>query len=228
MIGSSSGIDVGEFTVVITKNLIRCVFVCLSLLTLSAQTWSQTQTLLVMGDSLSAAYGLETPEQGWVSLLAQQLPAELTVINASISGETTRGGLQRLPSLLAQHQPDFVILALGGNDGLQGQPIADIRERLSQMITHIQQAGADAILVGIRLPPNYGPRYTEPFFATFTELAELHQLTYFVPFMLAELEQQPDFTVWMQSDGIHPTAAAQPLILNTIWPALPDSLRPFH
>lgn len=203
------------------KNLMRHLAIGLGLLCLSAHAWSQPPKLLIVGDSLSAAYGLTDPQQGWVNLLAERAGPKLEVINASISGETTRGGLQRLPNLLDQIQPDAVILALGGNDGLQGQPIADIAARLNRMIELIQLADATVILVGIRIPPNYGPRYTEPFFAIFTELAAQHQLTHFVPFMLAELEQRPPFADWMQADGIHPLAKAQPLILETIWAALP-------
>lgn len=194
-------------------------------LILSTQAVSGTQTLLVMGDSLSAAYGLENPKQGWVSLLEERVSPQVRIINASISGETTRGGLQRLPNLLGQYQPQYVVLALGGNDGLQGQPVADIRQRLSQMIELIKQAQAIPILVGIRLPPNYGPRYTEPFFALFAELTDTYELDYVVPFMLLELQQQADFSAWIQADGIHPTASAQPFILNTVWSALPAWFR---
>lgn len=209
----------------IKQNLIRCFTIWISVLTLSVHALGQTQSVLIVGDSLSAAYGLDDPKQGWVSLLEQRVAPQVQIINASISGETTRGGLQRLPNLLAQHQPHYVVLALGGNDGLQGQPIADIRSRLSLMLEQILQADATPILVGIRLPPNYGPRYTEPFFAIFTELAETYRLEYVVPFMLAALAQQPDFTVWMQADGIHPTALAQPMIADTIWAALPAALK---
>jgi acyl-CoA thioesterase-1 len=226
--GSGEGADVGDVAMVMRKNLFRYLTLGIALLLLSGHAWSQSKTLLIMGDSLSAAYGLESTEAGWVHLLDQRLAPNLTVINASISGETTRGGLQRLPSLLTQYQPEFVVLALGGNDGLQGQPIADIRGRLSEMLEQILQANATPILVGIRLPPNYGPRYTEPFFALFTELADQYSLEYFVPFMLAELEQQADFSAWMQADGVHPTAAAQPMIVETIWSALPMQLKEAH
>lgn len=203
----------------------RCFMIWTWVLILSTQAVSGTQTLLVMGDSLSAAYGLENPKQGWVSLLEERVSPQVRIINASISGETTRGGLQRLPNLLGQYQPQYVVLALGGNDGLQGQPVADIRQRLSQMIELIKQAQAIPILVGIRLPPNYGPRYTEPFFALFAELTDTYELDYVVPFMLLELQQQADFSAWIQADGIHPTASAQPFILNTVWSALPAWFR---
>lgn len=210
---------------VMRKSLFRWLTMGIALVLLSGHAWGQSKTVLIMGDSLSAAYGLASPEEGWVHLLDQRLAPSSTIINASISGETTRGGLQRLPGLLDQYQPEFVVLALGGNDGLQGQPIADIRARLSQMLEHIIQADATPILVGIRLPPNYGPRYTEPFFALFTKLADQYALEYFVPFMLAALEQESDFSAWMQADGIHPTAAAQAMIVETIWAALPLPLR---
>ncbi|MEX1056656.1 MAG: arylesterase, partial [Natronospirillum sp.] len=128
--------------------------------------------VLVMGDSLSAAYGLSRPSQGWVSLLEERLEARNhAVLNASISGETTRGGMNRLPALLERYQPDYVVIELGGNDGLQGQNIPEMRERLQTMIDDSQAAGAEVILLGIQIPPNYGPRYTEPFYNQFSELA---------------------------------------------------------
>lgn len=208
------------------KNLIRYLTLGLGWLALMNPVWSQTPaTLLILGDSLSTAFGLADPQQGWVYLLEQRAAPELRVINASISGETTQGGLQRLPRLLAEYEPQYVLIALGGNDGLQGHPVADIRARLQQMIELTVQAHAEPILAGIRLPPNYGPRYTEPFFAIFTELAHANALPHFIPFMLAALEQQPDFSAWMQADGIHPTAAAQPLMLETIWSGLPQSIQ---
>ncbi len=181
----------------------------------------QAGTLLVMGDSLSAAYGLSSPDAGWVSLLSDRLSEEHTVVNASISGETTRGGLQRLPGLLDRYQPDHVILELGGNDGLQGQNIPEIRQRLQDMIDLSAAADAEVILLGIRIPPNYGPRYTEPFFNMFGELAEANDLDYFLPFLLDSVAEDPDL---MQSDGIHPTAAAQPIILENVWSILPEAL----
>ncbi|MCH8551515.1 MAG: arylesterase [Natronospirillum sp.] len=195
------------------------VFVLVCLLAAPAQA----ATVLVMGDSLSTAYGLSDPDQGWVSLLEERLSENRhSVINASISGETTRGGQQRLPGLLDRYQPDYVILELGGNDGLQGQNIPDIRSRLQDMIDQSQDAGADVILLGIRIPPNYGPRYTEPFFNMFGELAESNQLDYFLPFMLDSVAENPDL---MQGDGIHPRAEAQPRILDNVWSILPGELK---
>ncbi|MFY0664770.1 MAG: arylesterase [Natronospirillum sp.] len=179
-------------------------------------------SVLVFGDSLSAAYGLSSPQQGWVSLLADHLePKGHEVVNASISGETTRGGLSRLPALLDRYQPDYLILELGGNDGLQGLDLDGIRTRLHTMIDLAHQANTEVILLGIRIPPNYGPRYTEPFFALFGELADADDLTY-LPFLLEGVAENPDL---MQSDGIHPTADAQPLILQNVLSILPPELQ---
>lgn len=179
-------------------------------------------SVLVMGDSLSASYGLSDPDQGWVNLLAERLSEHNhEVINASISGETTRGGLQRLPGLLDRYQPDYVMLELGGNDGLQGQNIPEIRQRLQDMIDLTKDAGAEVILLGIRIPPNYGPRYTEPFFDMFGALAEHNDIDYFLPFLLDSVAENPDL---MQADGIHPRVAAQPIILDNVWAILPEEL----
>ncbi len=183
---------------------------------------AQSASVLVMGDSLSAAYGLGSTTQGWVAMLEERLaPHGHDVVNASISGETTRGGMNRLPDLLGRYQPDYVILALGGNDGLQGQNIPDIRQRLSTMIDQSRESGAEVILLGIRIPPNYGPRYTEPFFQMFGELAGTHDIDYFLPFLLEGVAEDRDL---MQRDGIHPTAKAQPMILDHVWPVLPERL----
>lgn len=179
-------------------------------------------SVLVFGDSLSAAYGLSNPQQGWVSLLAEHLePKGHEVVNASISGETTRGGLNRLPALLDRYQPDYLVLELGGNDGLQGLDLDGIRTRLQTMIDLAHQANTEVILLGIRIPPNYGPRYTEPFFALFGELADADGLTY-LPFLLEGVAEDPDL---MQNDGIHPTSAAQPLILQNVLSILPPELQ---
>lgn len=179
-------------------------------------------SVLVFGDSLSAAYGLSNPQQGWVAMLEDHLkPKGHTVINASVSGETTRGGLSRLPALLDRYQPDYLVLELGGNDGLQGLDLNGIQERLQAMITLAQQANSQVILVGIRIPPNYGPRYTEPFFALFGDLAAANNLVY-LPFLLEGIAEDPNL---MQADGIHPTAAAQPLILQNVLDILPPELR---
>ncbi len=175
-------------------------------------------TILVFGDSLSAAYGLR-PEQGWVALLAQRLQAQGygdAIINASVSGETSSSGLERLPRALQLHQPKLVILELGANDGLRGLPVVTTRDNLDEMVRLAQAAGARLLLIGIRMPPNYGPRYTEQFAGIFPQLAASYHLP-LVPFMLEKVALNPAL---MQQDGMHPNAAGQPLILDTIWPYL--------
>lgn len=184
---------------------------------------SNARTVLVLGDSISAGYGVPTGA-GWVDLLAKELAADGShrVINASISGETTEGGKLRLPALLAEHRPAVVIVELGGNDGLRGFQLAVTRANLETLIIAAQAAGARVLLAGMRIPPNYGPRYTEGFHALFSELAEAHG-TALVPFLLDGIATLPDS---MQADGIHPTAAAQPRILDNLRPALQPLLRP--
>jgi acyl-CoA thioesterase-1 len=175
-------------------------------------------TIVIVGDSLSAAYGMELSES-WPSLLQQRLDQNghaYRVFNSSITGETTQGGLTRLPRLLEQHQPAIVIVELGGNDGLRGLPLEVTRGNLSSMIEQSRAAGARVILAEMRLPPNYGQTYTEKFNGTFTELAEQHGIV-LLPFLLQEIALEPGM---MQEDGIHPTANAQPLILEQVWSAL--------
>jgi len=182
----------------------------------------QANTLLVLGDSLSAGYGMP-PEDTWVSLLEQRLnqtDTGHTVINASISGETSRGGLERLPALLREHQPDIVILELGANDGLRGFQIPGITRNLSNMIGLSQESGATVVLLGIRLPPNFGSRYTEPFFDQYATLAETHDVLY-LPFMLEGVAQYREL---MQEDGLHPTSEAQPIILDNVWPLVVEAV----
>lgn len=179
--------------------------------------------LLVFGDSLSAAYRMNE-QDGWVALLQQRLRGEsipVQVVNGSVSGETTAGGLARLPAMLDAHQPDIVILELGGNDGLRGLPVTNIRQNLERMIQMSQQAGAEVILAGIQIPPNYGPRYTGPFYAQYQQLANEYDLV-LIPFLLEGIAEDPAL---MQDDGIHPTAQAQPMIVNIVWPVLLDLLR---
>ena len=181
------------------------------------------KTVLVFGDSLSASYGIEE-EQGWVNLLSEKLrqaQSPYSVINASVSGETSTGGLSRLPAALAEFQPSVVILELGGNDGLRGLPLATLQANLEEMVSLSQQAGAKVLLAGIQIPPNYGPRYTEPFYALFGEIAETEQLP-FVPFLIDGIPQQPEL---MQNDGIHPRAEAQHMILDNVWPVLEPMLQ---
>lgn len=176
-----------------------------------------------MGDSLSAAYGIET-EQGWVALLARRLEAEgytYRVVNASVSGDTTAQGLTRLPLALTQHHPAIVILELGANDGLRGLSLAAMRENLARMITLSKKAGAEVLLVGIYLPPNYGPEYTQKFVMVYPRLAREYRLP-LVPFLLAGVAEHRD---WMQSDGLHPIAAAEPRVLDNVWVELKPLLR---
>jgi len=179
--------------------------------------------LLIMGDSLSAAYGVQT-EEAWVTLLRQRLDNRgftgWEVINASISGETTDGGLRRLPELLNRHQPDIVMIELGGNDGLRGFPPQVIRQNMASMVEQSQQAGAEVLVVGMQIPPNYGQRYTEAFANIFPELAEQYD-TRLVPFFLANIYDKKG---QMQDDDIHPTAEAQGQLLDNVWPVLESML----
>ena len=190
----------------------------LAALLASAHVRADQGVILVWGDSLSAAYRMQE-EQGWVALLQEKLSEEgknWTVVNGSVSGETTDGGLARLPAMLASTNPDIVILELGGNDGLRGLPVRNIRENLTRMIELSQQAGARVLLAGIQIPPNYGPRYTGPFYAQYSELAQQYDLA-LIPFLLEGIAENTDL---MQDDGIHPTAEAQPMVLDIVWPAL--------
>ena len=170
---------------------------------------------MVLGDSLSAAYGIR-PELGWVALLTKRLQAQgygYQVINASFSGETTSGGLQRLPRALRLHQPGILILELGANDGLRGLPLATTRENLAKMVQLGREAGARVLLVGMRIPPNYGPRYTHEFARVFPEIASQYHLP-LVPFLLEGVALDPTF---MQEDGLHPNARGEPAVLDTLW-----------
>jgi acyl-CoA thioesterase I len=180
-------------------------------------------TILVLGDSLSAALGIR-PEQGWVALLAQRLQTQgygYQIVNASVSGETTSGGLERLPRALQLHQPGTVILELGANDGLRGLPVDETRENLAHMVRLSQAAGARVLLVGMRIPPNYGPRYTEAFARMFPELANQYHLP-LVPFLLEKVALDP---TRMQQDGMHPNARGEPPVLDTLWPYLKPLLK---
>lgn len=203
--------------------LIRlCVFCLGCSIALSGFAADQRLTLLVYGDSLSASYGIEE-EQGWVNLLRQRVESQelpVDVVNGSVSGETTTGGLERLPAMLANYAPQLMILELGGNDGLRGLPVKIMRENLALMIDLAKDSGAEVILTGIQIPPNYGPRYTAPFFATYAALAEEKSLP-LVPFLIDGIAQQPEL---MQNDGIHPRAEAQSMILDNVWPILEPQL----
>lgn len=183
--------------------------------------WAQgaaAGTLLVLGDSISAAFGLDT-RQGWVSLLEQRLAAEgfdYQVVNASVSGDTSAGGLARLPTLLAEHRPDLLIVELGGNDGLRGQPPAQLQQNLAAMVQQARKAGTRVLILGMKLPPNYGLRYTTAFADVFPQVAKEQDVA-LVPFLLEGAAGLPLMT---QADGIHPTAAAQPRLLDNVWPTL--------
>jgi acyl-CoA thioesterase-1 len=188
----------------------------------AASVADERPTLLVMGDSLSAAYGMPT-EQGWVALLESRLDTQgrdFQVLNASISGETTRGGLTRLPRLLERHEPDWVVLSLGGNDGLRRIPLEEMSRNLREMIDLSHDAGARVLLVGIQIPPNLGRHFTERFHQVYHDLAANHDLP-LVPFLLEGVVLEEGM---MQSDGIHPTAKAQPVMLDTVWEVLGPEL----
>lgn len=183
--------------------------------------WGQTAwagSVLVVGDSISAAFGLDT-RQGWVALLQERLVEQgydYRVINASVSGDTSAGGAARLPALLAEHRPDLVIIELGGNDGLRGQSPVQLQQNLASMIDKARLGDARVLLLGMRLPPNYGVRYTTAFAQVFTRLAEEKQVA-LVPFFLEGVGGVPGM---MQNDGIHPAAGAQSILLNNVWPRL--------
>lgn len=180
--------------------------------------WAQ-QNLLILGDSLGAGHGVPL-DQRWSHLLQQRLnkdyPHQWQVVNASIGGETTDGGLRRLPGLLKRYQPAIVLIELGGNDGLRGFPLSVTHKNLATMIRDTQNTGAQPVLIGIRLPPNYGPQYTDAFAQIYATLAKKYQVPE-VPFLLAKVYDEPGM---MQRDGIHPTARAQPTLLQTVWKTL--------
>jgi len=174
--------------------------------------------LLVLGDSLSASYGFE-PQLSWVNLLQQRLQAlgyPHQVINASITGSTSSQGLTRLPQLLEKHQPAVVIVELGGNDGLRGIPVSELQNNLLQIVQQSKSQNAKILLLGVRLPPNYGPIYAKRFEAVYQAVAKQQQID-LVPYFLAGVDDKPEF---MQQDNIHPRATAQSLLLENIWPQL--------
>jgi acyl-CoA thioesterase-1 len=181
------------------------------------------KSILVFGDSLSAAYGI-AQARGWVSLLAERVKREhpdYIVVNASISGDTSSGGAARIAKSLQQHRPAVLVLELGANDGLRGLPIAQMKQNLSRIIEQAHKAGARVLLVGMKLPPNYGPDYTGAFEAAFGELAKRHK-TALVPFLLEDFATRPEL---FQADRIHPTEAAQQLMLERVWKALQPLLK---
>jgi len=175
-------------------------------------------TILVLGDSLSGAYGLDADE-GWVALLQQQVTKHgynYKVINASVSGDTTRTGLSRVKPALKTHQPEILIIALGGNDGLRGLAFSEVENSLASIIELGKAQGAKLLLVGVRLPPNYGPAYTDKFAALYQRLADEYQ----VPLVARMLDQVADNPELMQQDGMHPTAEAQPRVMQNVWTGL--------
>lgn len=188
-----------------------------------AQVFAENAKLLILGDSLSAAYGIPK-QQGWASLLQTKLRNEhylYDVMNASISGETTSGGVSRIDALLKQGKPKVVILALGANDGLRGLPIKEMTANLDTLITKSKQSGAKLLLVGMKIPPNYGPKYTSDFEKSYLLLSKRHHVP-LVPFMLDKVAVRTDL---IQDDGLHPNVIGQPIILDNIWPALVPLLR---
>ncbi len=183
-------------------------------------------TILVLGDSLSAEYGLKRGS-GWVALLEQKLAAEkipAKVVNASISGDTTTGGRARLAALLASHRPALVVIELGANDALQGLPVQLTQDNLTAMTQAVQKAGAKVLLVGMQVPPNYGRDYSARFAKVYVDVAQARK-TGLVPFMLKGVADVPDSLKWFQADRIHPLEAAHPIILGNIWPELKKVLR---
>jgi len=195
--------------------------VALSLPVAMAETGSRT--IVVMGDSLSAAHGIEVKD-GWVALLDRKLDSagfsRWSVVNASVGGETSDGGLRRIDDVLERTSPEILILELGGNDGLRGFPPQVLNSNLETMIEKSQKAGAQVLLVGMLMPPNFGPAYTDAFAAVYSDLATEHDLP-FVEFFLANVYGQAGM---MQEDGIHPSTEAQPQLLRNVWPALKPML----
>jgi len=186
--------------------------------------WASERTLLVYGDSLSAGYGLNDINQGWVQLLQDKIDQQhypWNVVNISISGETTAGGLSRLRDTLEATKPNLVLLELGANDGLQGIPLKSFQSNMEQMITLIKEHDSDIILFEMQIPPNYGPVYTKRFTQTFTRLGDQWDIPV-IPFFLRGVAGNPSLN---QKDGIHPTAKAQPLLLANVWPVLEPYLQ---
>lgn len=186
----------------------------------SNTTNNEPHKILVLGDSLSAGYGIDVKD-GWVQLIQEQLvDRPYDMINASVSGETSGGGLARLPALLKEHKPSIVIVELGGNDGLRGHPINVMRQSLEKIIQLSSSANARVLLLGMQIPPNYGARYTKTFQQTYAELANHYNLPW-VPFFLDGVAGNSDL---MQRDGIHPTTEAQSILANNVWPVLEPML----
>jgi acyl-CoA thioesterase-1 len=191
-------------------------------LTLCQNAHSASKTILVLGDSISAEYGLPR-DSGWVALLrqrCQQNKIEVNIVNASVSGDTSSGGKSRLPAALQAHQPAIVIIELGGNDGLRGTKLQETEANFRAMIRAAMAAKAKVLLLGMRLPPNYGKRYTDQFFALYGQLAE-QEKTALVPFLLQGMAEKPEL---FQADRIHPNLQAQSILLDNVWPVLAPML----
>jgi acyl-CoA thioesterase-1 len=206
-------------TLLVVLSLVLCSLAC----GIAPAQASGTPVILILGDSLSAGYGIP-PDQGWVARLQQRLDGEgygYAVVNASVSGETTAGALERLPRALKLHQPAIVVIELGGNDGLRGLPVGDLRLNLESIITACHDAGAEVVLTGIRLPPNYGPQYTESFYGVYESIAKQQDIPW-VPFFLEGIALRDDL---FQDDGIHPDLQAQPLLLDNVWRVLKPLLK---
>ncbi len=199
------------------------IYLFLLLTIVISDVYAQQPTkVLVMGDSLSAGYGIDI-EKSWVSLLEKELTKknDVQIINASVSGETSSGGNNRLGALLNEHKPDIIILELGGNDALRGQPLKLLEKNLQAMIDSSKKNNAEVLLTGMQIPPNYGARYSNQFKELYPKLAEKNNIA-LVPFLLEGIGGRPEL---MQRDGIHPTAEAQPIIVNNVKPALEKMLQ---
>lgn len=186
-------------------------------------SFAENAKIMVYGDSLSAAYGIPQ-QQGWAALLQKKLDSEhyqYDVVNASISGETTSGGVSRIQKSLSQIKPNIIILELGANDGLRGLSIKEMTNNLNIIIEQSKKYGTQVLLVGMKIPPNYGPQYTKLFNQTYVNLSQKHQ-TQLLPFMLENIAAKPNL---IQEDGLHPNAIAQPLVLENIWPHLKQLLK---
>lgn len=194
------------------------IWILLLMVSLAGPVQAEEPVVLVVGDSLSAAYGIDS-DAGWVALLAARLREggfPHRVVNASIVGDTTQGGVERLPRALRVHEPAVVIIELGGNDGLRGYPVPAVQANLDRMVRESRAAGAEVVLVAVTIPPNYGPVYRQQFSAMFREVAAVHG----APIVSFEIEEVAALPGMLQDDGIHPTAAAQPMMLDRVWAAL--------
>ncbi len=207
----------------VLNNCWRLLCAACLLLGLQQSAYCASKTLLVLGDSLSAEYGLPRGS-GWVALLENKLQEKkiaLNVVNASVSGETSSGGKTRLPALLEKHKPDYVIIELGGNDGLRGLPLNAFAGNMQSMISAAQKSGAKVLLLGMMIPPNYGRDYTEKFARTYQELADKNK-TGLLPFFLQGVAEKDSL---FQADRIHPVASAHPILLNNVWPHVETLLK---